>query len=219
MNKKGIIAIVILVLIIIAALWWRIYQTATAPSAPASAPVTEQTQPTAATAQNTAPQQPQPGPIVYAVPKLAGHVLIGPKVKTKFYLARDGKRYVFPDDTKTFDTWFPQGTALITHVSEDELESYPLGGNVCYRPGTRLIANQGDARVFAVVHGCRLRPITQDAAALLFGADWQKLVDQLQDYYFTNYTVDNTPIASIVDYNPVNERGISVSIEADKGIQ
>lgn len=207
MNKKIIISGIIALLVIITfGLWLKIGQKITAPK----------TETPLVAEQKETPPGP---PVMYPdPPKLAGRVLVGPKVTTKFYLARDGKRYVFPDETKTFDTWYPNGTKIVK-VSQDELETYPLGGNVCYRPGMRLIRIETDVRIFAVLHGCILRPITQETAGNNFGPDWQKLTDTLPDYYFTNYTVDDRPIASAADYNPANERGKSNTIEDDKGIQ
>lgn len=156
-------------------------------------------------------------PVLYPdPPKLAGHVLVGPKVPTKFYLARDGRRYVFPDDTKTYDTW-KSVLPPINTVSQDELESYPLGGNVWYRPGTRLIRIQSDSRIFAVAHGGTLRALNEGTAETLFGKDWKSQLDTLQDYYFTNYN-PGEPILSLKDYNPQAETSKSPTIEIDKGI-
>lgn len=156
-------------------------------------------------------------PVLYPdPPKLAGHVLVGPKVPTKFYLARDGKRYVFPDETKTYDTW-KSVLPPIKNVTQDELESYPLGGNVWYRPGTRLIRIQSDARIFAVAHGGTLRALNEGTAEALFGKNWISLLDTLQEYYFTNYN-PGEPILSLKDYNPQAETSKSPTIEIDKGI-
>ncbi|MCX6781049.1 MAG: hypothetical protein NT003_02960 [Candidatus Magasanikbacteria bacterium] len=149
-------------------------------------------------------------------PKLAGNVLVGVKTPTKYYLAADGKRYVFPDDTKTYDTWKSQLPA-VKKVSQDELESYPLGGNVLYRPGTRLIRIATDTNIYAVAHGGVLRAVNEGNAALLFGKDWKSLVDLMQDYYFTNYTI-GAPILSLQDYSIEGQLSSSMTIEQEKGI-
>lgn len=156
-------------------------------------------------------------PILYPdPPKLAGNVLVGSKVPTKFYLARNGKRYVFPDETNTYESWKSVLPPIKT-VPQDELESYPLGGNVWYRPGTRLIRIQSDARIFAVAHGGVLRAINEGNAEALFGKDWKTLLDTLQDHYFTNYN-PGEPILSLKDYSPAAEVSKSPTIEMDKGI-
>ena len=169
-------------------------------------------------AKTPAPVAAQPPVLRPEPPKLAGHILIGPKVTTKFYLAKDGKRYVFPEETKTFETWFPNAAkAPITKVSQDELESYPLGGNVWYRPGTRLIHIGTDTHIYAVAHGGVLRAINEGNAALLFGADWNKLLDLMPDYYFTNYTI-GAPILAPAQYSVAIEQGLSQTIDMDKGV-
>src|SRR3989344_3979487 len=171
-NLHWIIIGLLIILALTALVWWRIFNrnTEPAPSARVSQPAAES--PVLA---------PEP-------PKLAGTVLVGTKVKTKFYLAKDGKRYVFPDDTKTFETW-KSVLPPVKNVSQEQLESYPLGGNVWYRPGTRLIRIQSDPRVFVVAHGGVLRAINDGNALAIFGSPWVALVDTLQDYYFTNYTI------------------------------
>lgn len=209
----SIILTAIVVLLLCVAVWWKIF---TKNVTPASTPATSSTtqiapQPSVQT-DGTPVLRPEP-------PKLAGSVLVVAGVKTKFYLAHNGKRYVFPDETKTFETWYPAGTkAPIVTLKRDELEKYPLGGNVWYRPGTRLIRISTDDRLFAVAHGGVLRPINPSNAAAIFGPQWKSFVDMLQDYYFTNYTIGEQ-ISSLADYSPEAERGRSLTIEQDKGIE
>lgn len=205
-QQKTLLAIAIVGMIIIcAALWWGIFNRNTAEQPQTSAPVAV-TQST-----NTV------SPILYPdPPKLAGNVLVGPKVPTKFYLARDGKRYVFPDETNTYESWKSVLPPIKT-ITQDELESYPLGGNVWYRPGTRLIRIQSDARIFAVAHGGVLRAINEGTAVMVFGKDWETKLDTLQDHYFTNYN-PGEPILSPADYSADAEMTKSPTIELDKGI-
>lgn len=187
------------------ALWWGILNRNTSETSNDQQP----------TAQVTSTEK--TSPVLYPdPPKLAGNVLVGPKVPTKFYLARDGKRYVFPDETNTYESWKSVLPPIKT-VTQDELESYSLGGNVWYRPGTRLIRIQSDARIFAVAHGGVLRAINEGNAEALFGKDWKTLLDTLQDHYFTNYN-PGEPILSLKDYSPAAEVSKSSTIEMDKGI-
>lgn len=209
MQNKGqktalIIIAIVVVLAICIAIWWRIFNRNTektaAPIAPA--PIVQREE------FPVLPSEP---------PKLAGNVLVGTKVPTKFYLAKNGKRYVFPNDTKTYDTW-KSLLPPMKKVSQDELESYPLGDtNVWYRPGARLIRIQSDPRVYAVAHGGVLREINDGNALAIFGPSWQALVDTLQDYYFTNYTV-GPHVGSPTDYSIEAEQGKSTTIEQDKGL-
>lgn len=207
MKKTTIIALLIIAVLLCIAVWWKIFTKNVAPQT-ASIGAPAQQQPV----DGTPVLRPEP-------PKLAGSVLTSAGLKTKFYLARDGKRYVFPDETKTFETWYPAGIkAPLVTLKRDELEKYPLGGNVWYRPGTRLIRISTDDRIFAVAHGGVLRPINEQTAAAVFGPQWKSLVDMLQDYYFTNYTI-GTQVSSLTDYSPEAERGRSNTIDQDKNIE
>ncbi len=204
MTKKYL-SIAGVLLVAIGALWWGIFNR----NRVTPTPVAEQ----------TVQQQPtqKQSPILYPdAPQLAGHVLVGPKVPTKFYLARDGKRYVFPDDTKTYESW-KSVLPPIKYIAQDELESYPLGGNVWYRPGVRLIQIQSDYRIYAVAHGGHLRSLNEGTAEMLFGKNWKSLLDTLQDHYYTNYNMGE-PILSPQQYSVLAELGGSQTIEEDKGI-
>ncbi|HTK05412.1 MAG TPA: peptidoglycan DD-metalloendopeptidase family protein [Candidatus Eisenbacteria bacterium] len=106
--------------------------------------------------------------------------------KAVYYCGADGKRYVFPND-RAYYTWYPDFTG-VTVVTADVLASIPLGGNVTYRPGAKMVKIQSDPRVFAVDHGGTLRWIASpDIAAALYGADWAKKVDDVSDAFFINY--------------------------------
>lgn len=199
-----IVALIAVILIICIAIWWRIFNRNTSDA-------------TVPNAQTPVVQREEFPVLPSEPPKLAGNVLVGTKVPTKFYLAKNGKRYVFPNDTKTYDTW-KSLLPSVKKISQEELESYPLGDtNVWYRPGSRLIRIQSDPRVFAVAHGGILREINDGNALAIFGPRWQSLIDTLQDYYFTNYTV-GPHVGSPSDYSIEAEQGKSTTIEADKGL-
>jgi len=51
------------------------------------------------------------------------------------YYLMGGKRYVYPNQ-KTWNSWYSDFSSVVT-VSQSEMEGYPLGGNVTYRPGTK----------------------------------------------------------------------------------
>lgn len=108
-------------------------------------------------------------------------------LSTVYYL-KGGKRYVFPNQ-KTFMTWYANFSNVST-ISQSELESYPLGGNVTYRPGVKLVKITTDPKVYAVGSNRTLHSIVSEAnAASLWGANWAKMIDDVPDSFFTNYTV------------------------------
>ncbi|GEM_PF-3375510 len=119
---------------------------------------------------------------------------------TVYYYAADGKRYVFPTE-KTFFTWYSDFSGVNT-ITDSELGAIPVGGNVTYRPGTRLIKVTTDPKVYAVDTGRKLRWIqTEQAANQLFGAGWNTKIDDLPDTFFINYDL-GAPIAQASDYSP-----------------
>lgn len=143
-----------------------------------------------------------------------GHLLRGATITTVYYLGSDGKRYVFPNE-KTYNTWF-KTFAYVRRIPDEDLSKNPLGGNVTYKPGSRLIKIESDPRVYAVAHGGILREITsEDVAEQLFGKKWRALVDDLPDPFFTNYTLGQ-PIASVKDFSSEKEKANALSIDQDK---
>ena len=112
-----------------------------------------------------------------------------------YFYATDGKRYVFPNE-KTFKTWY-QDFSKVSTITDEELASLPIGGNVVYRSGTRLVKITTDPKVYAVEPGGKLRHVgTEEVAKGLFGDNWSQRVDDVADAFFTNYTTGE-PINSV----------------------
>ncbi len=114
-------------------------------------------------------------------------------LSTVYYL-KGSKRYVFPN-SKTYMTWYRDFSSVMT-ISQSELESYPLGGNVTYRPGVKLVKITTDPKVYAVDSNRTLRSIVSEANAIsLWGANWASMVEDVPDAFFTNYNV-GTPLTA-----------------------
>lgn len=108
--------------------------------------------------------------------------------KAVYYCGADGKRYVFPND-KTYYSWY-KDFSTVTTISAEALAALPLGGNVTYRPGSRMVKITTDPKVYAVDHNRTLRHVTTaELAASLYGADWAKKIDDLSDAFFIDYRV------------------------------
>jgi hypothetical protein len=108
--------------------------------------------------------------------------------KAVYYCGADGKRYVFPND-KTYFSWYTNFLDITT-VSDATLAMIPLGGNVTYRPGVKMVKIQTDPKVYAVDHGGVLRWVTSaELAAGMYGSTWASKVDDISDAFFVNYTV------------------------------
>jgi hypothetical protein len=125
----------------------------------------------------------------------------GPSV---YYLGQDQKRYVFPTEA-TYKTWYADFSTVQT-ISDAELTTYPLGGNVTYRPGVRLVKITTDPKVYAVARGGMLRWIETEAIArALYGDQWARMVNDVPDAFFVNYRVTNS-VHVVGDFSPTAER-------------
>lgn len=133
-----------------------------------------------------------------------------------YYVGGDEQRYVFPND-KIFASWYSDFSGVQT-IADSELASYSIGGNVTYRPGTRLVKIQSDPKVYAVDGHGVLRWVKTEAAAIaLFGSNWNKQVDDLSDSFFVNYTV-GADIGSASDFSPAAAQAAAPTINDDKNI-
>lgn len=123
------------------------------------------------------------------------NILIKASGQAVYYLGTDNKRYVFPNE-KVFKTWYTDFSDVVA-VSDAQMATYPIGGNVKYHPGTRLVKITTDPKVYAVGTSGNLYPLaTERAAELLYGLDWSKRVDDLPDAYFTDYRIGSELDAS-----------------------
>jgi len=133
-----------------------------------------------------------------------------------YYYGTDGKRYVFPNE-KTYKTWYAN-FANVQVISATELGNIPIGGNVTYRPGVKLVKVTTDPRTYAVARGGVLRHVTSEALAVaLYGAGWASQVEDLPDAFFVNYQV-GASIAAAQEYDRSAELAAATSINSDKGL-
>jgi hypothetical protein len=116
--------------------------------------------------------------------------LIKGSLPAVYYIADDGRRYVFPNE-RIYFSWYEDFSEVET-VDDADLADYQIGGNVTYRPGTRLIKLTNNPKVYAVEPGGVLRWVTTEAIARsLWGTEWAKRVDDLPDGFFPAYTLGN----------------------------
>ncbi len=144
-----------------------------------------------------------------ALPTAARAATAGDLIKASgpavYYFAADGKRYVFPNE-KTYFSWFVDFSGVRT-ISDTELASYLIGGNVTIRPGTRLVKIQTDPKVYAVTLGGILHWVESEALATsLYGSAWAQRVVDVPDSFFVNYTIGSSvstpvhPNGTVVQY-------------------
>ena len=112
----------------------------------------------------------------------------------------NGDRRTFTED-QIFYTWEETMNIVLT-VTEEEVTTLPLVGNMPAKPGVVLVKITSDTTVFWVqdVEGEPfdpvLRPIADEATAVaLIGSNWADYVIDIPDPFFVDYTVDwNDPV-------------------------
>ncbi len=121
--------------------------------------------------------------------------------KAVYYLSSQGKRHAFPND-KVYFTWYENfdGVQL---VNESQMSQIPLGKNVTYKPGVRMVKFTTDPKVYAVEKNGVLRWVTSEAVAIeLYGAAWNTMIDDINDAFHANYRF-GADITSSADYNAI----------------
>lgn len=132
-----------------------------------------------------------------------GDLVRGTTFSAVYYVGEDGFRYVFPNE-KTYKTWYSDehGNADFSTVkilSDANLAAMQMGGNVTYRPGSKMIKINSDPKTYQVAAGGVLRWVTsEEVAVAIYGTDWNTKIDDVADGFFTNYEI-GTAIESIDD--------------------
>lgn len=131
--------------------------------------------------------------------------------KAVYYVGKDGKRHSFPN-SKVFFTWYAGFDNVVT-VSPEVMASLPIGKNVTYRPGVRLVKFQSLNKVYAVSKTEGLRWISTEAlASEKYGDNWNTKVDDIDDTFFGNYKF-GSDILNSSDYNVGAETTSAGSID------
>ncbi|MGE5426000.1 MAG: hypothetical protein ACM3PZ_02915 [Bacillota bacterium] len=139
----------------------------------------------------------------------AGSLIKSSRFSAVYYLGDDNRRYVFPNES-IYYSWY-QNFQGVNTVSDAELSSYAIGGNIKLRAGTSLVKVISDPAVYAAEPGGKLRRITSEAQArALYGPNWAKRVIDLPDSLFVDYTSgqaladDEIPAGSLVKSSGLN---------------
>lgn len=123
-----------------------------------------------------------------------GDLIRGTTFSAVYYVGEDGFRYVFPNE-KTYKTWYSDADgnadfSTVKTLSDADLATMQMGGNVTYHPGSRMVKINSDPKTYFVTHGGVLRWVSTEADAIaMYGADWNTKIDDVPDGFFGNYTV------------------------------
>lgn len=146
----------------------------------------------------------------------ASGTLVKASLPAVYYVGADGKRYVFPNE-KTYKTWYADFSSVQT-ITDAELAALPIGGNVTYKPGVRMVKITTDPKVYAVDKGGALRWVNSEAVAVaLYGANWNKQIDDVSDAFFTNYTL-GADVSNASMFSPAGVSSQATSINVDKNL-
>ncbi|MFH1631815.1 MAG: hypothetical protein ABIA47_02185 [bacterium] len=145
-----------------------------------------------------------------------GDLIRGEAYSAVYFMGNDGFRYVFPN-SNTYFTWYDNFDS-VKFISDADLATIQIGGNVTYKPGVRMIKIQSDPRTYAVAQDGELRHVgTEAIATALYGSAWNTMIDDVADGFFTNYTIGSA-IADESDYDPAAEEAATNNINEDKSL-
>lgn len=103
-----------------------------------------------------------------------------------YYVGADGRRHAFPN-AAVYGSWYCD-FSKVRVVTASQLSQIPLGKNVTFKSGLRLVKFPTSNPVYLVQPGNVLRVIGDEATAvLLFGADWNKKVSDISEAFFADY--------------------------------
>lgn len=147
----------------------------------------------------------------------AGDLFRGESFSAVYYYGVDGFRYVFPND-KIYFTWY-ENFDDVKWVSDADLATVQLGGNITYKPGVKMIKVTSSPTTYAIGSNGTLRWVkTAEIAEALYGSDWNKQIDDLPDGFFGNYTT-GASIDTASSFDPDAEQADAYSIDEDKDLQ
>lgn len=131
--------------------------------------------------------------------------------KAVYYVGKDGKRHGFPN-SKVFFTWYTDFGTVQT-ITASDMSAIPLGKNVTYRPGTRMVKFMTLNKVYTVSKGGVLRWVASEPVAVaLYGEAWAKQIDDIPDTFYTDY-IFGTDINQSGDYLVTTEQGKVLNID------
>lgn len=147
----------------------------------------------------------------------AGDLVRGQMFSAVYYYAKDGFRYVFPND-KTYFTWYSDFDD-VKWLTDADLGKLQIGGNVTYKPGVKMIKINSDPKTYAVGNDGSLRWVTSEALAIaLYGANWNTQIDDVPDGFFSNYQT-GSDIEEADDFVPADETASASDIDDDKDLK
>lgn len=146
----------------------------------------------------------------------AGDLIRGETRNAVYYYGADGFRYVFGND-KVYFTWY-ENFDSVKWLTDADLGTIQIGGNVTYRPGTRMVKINSDPKTYAVGRGGTLRWVTSEAVAVgMYGSNWNSQIDDVPDSFFSNYKA-GADLTDASQFVPATVKASVASINVDKSL-
>ncbi|MFH1142401.1 MAG: hypothetical protein ABIH67_04695 [Candidatus Uhrbacteria bacterium] len=147
----------------------------------------------------------------------SGDLIRGETFPAVYYYSVDGTRYVFPND-KAYFTWYDNFDD-VKWVSDADLTTIQIGGNVTYKPGSRMVKVNSAPDTYVIDKGGSLHHVGSESAAVaLYGSDWNTHIDDIPDGFWANYSVSGQTVNSTADYNMEAVATASPTINTDKSL-
>ncbi len=148
----------------------------------------------------------------------AGDLIRGQTFSAVYYMGADEFRYVFPN-LNTYKSWYGEDFSNVVWITDAQLAKIQIGGNVTYKPGTRMIKIDTDPKTYAPGQNGTLHHVTSEQVARdLYGTNWNKEIDDMPDGFFTNYTIAES-IDNASEYNRASLQSNATSINVDRELQ
>jgi plastocyanin len=148
---------------------------------------------------------------------VSGDLIRGQSFSAVYYMGADGFRYVFPNE-KTYFTWYSSFDS-VKFISDADLGNIQIGGNVTYKPNTRMIKINTDPKVYAVSDNGVLHWVsTAEAATILGGSDWSHAIDDVPDGFFTNYSTTGTTLSTANAASTFKTSSYATNVNLDKDL-
>jgi len=138
-----------------------------------------------------------------------GSLIKGETLNSVYWYGRDGQRYTFPDED-VLKSWFPDVDALdIQKITDEQMASITLAGNMVYRAGTRLIKTISDPKIYVIGQNGLIHWVhPHEVIEKIFGSEWKNLLVTIKDVYFVDYTVGGD-VKNSDEFNPNYEQAIA----------
>ncbi len=151
---------------------------------------------------------------------VSGDLIRGESFSAVYYMGEDGFRYVFPNE-KTYFTWYSD-FSTVKQISDTQLGTIQIGGNVTYKPGVKMIKINTDPKTYAVdTDGTLLWVTSESVAQAMSGSSWSTNVDDVPDGFFANYTVNGGTLSTSGEVSSYRLRlasGLNQDINDDKSL-